>query len=576
MAGTDATGDTTQSEHIWLSKYPSFLNWDMTFEKRPLWDVVDNTVAKFPENPALDFLGQTTTYRELGDQIDRAAKGFQKIGVTKGTKVGLFLPNCPQFVISYYGILKAGGTVVNFSPLYSEPELEYQIEDSHADVMVTLDLKLLYPKMAALLPKTRLKKLVVGTLSDVLPFPKSLLYKLLKGKDRSKIPTDDNHIRFTDLSDNDGSYEPVSVDPSEDVAVLQYTGGTTGVSKGAMLTHANLSANTEQAHLWFSDQTVMGEDRMMGVLPFFHVFAMTAVMNMALRIGAEIIIHPRFELEDALKDVTNKKPTLMPGVPTMFRAMANHPKIAEFDLSSLKGCISGGAPLPLEVRSNFEKRSNARVIEGYGLTETSPVATANPPGGEIKTGSIGLPIPGTQIIIVDREDPHKLLPQGEAGEICIIGPQVMKGYWNRPDATADTMVEGRLRTGDVGYMDEDGYTFIIDRMKDLIIAGGYNIYPRHVEEAVYEHPSVDEVTVIGVPDDYRGEAPKAFIKLKEDADPIDAETMIAFLKEKLGKHEIPREIEFRDELPKTLIGKLSKKELVEEEKAKYEARKKAG
>ena len=355
----------------------------------------------------------------------------------------------------------------------------------------------------------------------------------------------------------------------DDDAILLYTGGTTGVSKGAMLTHGNLYINTMQARLWFTEMKD-GKERMMGVLPFFHVFAMTVVMNYSISVGAEIIIHPRFDLVPVLKDINNKKPTLMPGVPTMFQAINTYPKLADYDLTSIKACISGGAPLPLEVRQRFEGLTGCRVIEGYGLTETSPVVCANPLDGENKENSIGIPMPRTVIEITDRDDPHKVLAQGEVGEICISGPQVMKGYWRRDDATAETIMDGRLHTGDLGYMDEDGYTFIIDRIKDMILVSGFNVYPRNVEEAIYLHPAVDEVTVIGVTDDYSGQAVKAFVKLKADAN-LESAELTEFLRERLGKHEMPKHIEFRGELPKTMIGKLSKKELVAEENEKYEA-----
>jgi long-chain acyl-CoA synthetase len=341
-----------------------------------------------------------------------------------------------------------------------------------------------------------------------------------------------------------------------------------------MLTHGDLYANTQQTTMWMPDYAP-GAERMMGVLPFFHVFAMTVVMNNSINIGAEIIVHPRFDLEAVMKDIPRKKPTLLPGVPTMYTAIANHPAATSTDLSSIKFCMSGGAPLPVEVKQRFEQLTGAKVFEGYGLTESSPVATCNPIRGVNKPGSIGQPVPGTEILITDREDPSRPVPPGEPGEICIRGPQVMKGYWERPDETASQLIDGRLRTGDVGYMDEDGYTFIIDRMKDLILCGGFNVYPRHVEEAIYQHPAVAEVTVIGVPDDYRGEAVKAFVRLKEPGDISEAQ-LLEFLQPKLGRHEIPREIEFRAELPKTMIGKLSKKELVAEEKAKYAQKRAAG
>ncbi len=562
------------SDWPWLAHYPEGIAWDAKFPARPLYSLIDDAAARFPDRPAIDFLDRVYSFRQLAELVNRAAAGFQAIGVGKGVHVGLFLPNCPQFVIAYFGILKAGGTVVNYSPLYSESELEHQIADSETTIMVTLNLKALYPTMASLLRRGKLDKLVVGNLPEVLPFQKSLLFRLFRRREVAPVAWGADHIRFKALLEPHQTFIPLAVDPADDVAVLQYTGGTTGVSKGAMLTHANLYANALQGGLWFQGLEEGGE-RVLGVLPFFHVFAMTSVMNLSIHKGAEIIMHPRFELLAVLNDIDAKKPTLMPGVPTMFTAINTHPDIAKYDLSSLKACISGGAPLPAEVKQRFETLTGCKLVEGYGLTESSPTAACNPLFGVNKTGSIGVPVPGTAIVITDREDPDKVLPQGEVGEICIVGPQVMKGYWKNPEATARTIRHGRLHTGDVGYMDEEGYTFIIDRMKDLILCGGFNVYPRQVEEAIYQHPAVAEVTVIGVPDDYRGESPKAFVKLKPDQPAPSVAEMMEFLKSRLGRHEMPREIEFRAELPKTLIGKLSKKELVAEEREKYEARKKA-
>ena len=367
--------------------------------------------------------------------------------------------------------------MVNYSPLYSEDQLAHQIEDSGTDIMVTLSLEALYPKMAALLKRSRVSKLVVGTLQAALPFPKNVLFPLLKRSEIARVPDDDEHVSFASLLDNDGAGTPPEIDPRADIAVLQYTGGTTGVSKGAMLTHANLYANTHQALTW-TPELEPGKERMMGVLPFFHVFAMTVVMNLTIALGGSIVMRPRFELDPVLDDVTKKKPTLFPGVPTMYTAIVNHPKLAKFDLTSIKVCLSGGAPLPGEIRRRFEELSGCKLVEGYGLTETSPLATANPIEGLNKEGSIGLPVPGTSIAIVDKEDPRKLLAQGEDGEICVSGPQVMKGYWGREDETAATIVDGRLLTGDVGHMDEDGYVFIIDRKKDLVLVSGFNVFPR--------------------------------------------------------------------------------------------------
>ncbi|MDA0369115.1 MAG: long-chain fatty acid--CoA ligase [Proteobacteria bacterium] len=554
----------------WAKIYPAGVKWDAELPAKPLFEIFDDSMSRYGDRPCLDFLNKKYTYREVGRMIDHAAAGFQKLGVKKGIKVGLFLPNCPQHVVCYYGILKAGGTVVNFSPLYSEPELLHQIEDSQTDIMVTLNLTLLYPKMKAMLEQSRLKTLIVGTLPEVLPFPQSLLFPLVKAKDVAKVPDDARHVSFKELLNNDGTFAPPEIDPRTDIAVLQYTGGTTGVAKGAMLTHANLYANAVQAAMWFTIAEP-GQDRMLSVLPFFHVFAMTICMNMSFYIGAEVIMLPRFELVPVLKVIAKKKPTMLPGVPTMYTAINNYPDLAKYDLTSIKGCISGAAPMPLEVRQRFESLTGCSLVEGYGLTEAAPVVCCNPLEGENKENSVGLPMPGTKVVITDRDDPHKVLAQGEVGEICIEGPQVMLGYWNRPDATAETTIDGRLHTGDVGYMDEDGYTFIIDRIKDLILVGGFNVYPRNVEEGIYKHPAVEEVTVIGVPDEYQGQSVKAFVKLKK-GQTLGADQLAAFLREHIGKHEIPRHIEFRNELPKTMVGKLSKKELVQEEKVKAEAK----
>ena len=555
----------------WAKSYPATVKWDADLPAKPLYEIFDDAMHRFGDRPCLDFLDKKYTYREVGRMIDHATAGFQALGVKKGVKVGLFLPNCPQHVVCYYAILKAGGTVVNFSPLYSENELLHQIEDSHTDIMVTLNLKVLYPKMQAMLEKSRLKKLVVGTLPEVLPFPKSLLYPLAKAKDIAKVPDDSRHVSFKELLNNDATFDTPSIDVNEDIAVLQYTGGTTGVAKGAMLTHANLYANAVQAALWFT-MVEPGQERMLSVLPFFHVFAMTVCMNMSVHIGAEIIMLPRFELVPVLKVIDKKKPTMLPGVPTMYTAINNYPELSKYDLTSIKGCISGAAPMPLEVRQRFEALTGCSLVEGYGLTEASPVVCCNPLDGDNKENSVGLPMPQTRVVITDREDPHKVMPQGEIGEICIEGPQVMKGYWNRPDATKDVLIDGRLHTGDVGYLDEDGYTFIIDRIKDLILVGGFNVYPRNVEEGIYKHPAVEEVTVIGVPDEYQGQSVKAFVKLKKGEN-LGADQLVAFLRDHLGKHEIPRHIEFRSELPKTMVGKLSKKELVAEENAKADRQK---
>lgn len=553
-------------QYGWLAHYPANVRWDAVIKPEPLFTLLDRAVANHGGRPCTNFLGRVNTYKDIGALVDRAAAGLQSLGVTKGTKVGLFLPNCPTFVIYYYAILKAGGTVVNFNPLYTLEELAYQLKDSDTEIMVTLDLKVLFDKVDALLQTGALPRAVVASFPALLPSAKSVLFKLFKGKELSR-PQDSKAagkiVLESQLMSRSAKLTPVTIDPAQDIAVLQYTGGTTGTPKGAMLTHANVYANVLQVVSWAPD-LVDGQERVLGVLPFFHVFAMTVVMNFGIAKAAEMLIMPRFVLNDALKLIDKGKPTVMPGVPTLFNAILNHPKLKSHDLSSLKFCLSGGAALPLEVKQNFERTTGCKLVEGYGLSETSPVATCNPISGPTKEGSIGLPLPATILSLRDLSDPTREVMPGERGEVTISGPQVMKGYYKRPAETADQFVGHFLRTGDVAIMDSDGFFYIVDRIKDLIICSGYNVYPRRVEEAIYEHPAVEEVTVIGIKDKYRGEAPKAFIKLKAGQS-ATADDIMKHLEVKISKIELPAEIEFRDALPKTMIGKLSKKELKAEE-----------
>ncbi|CAL8981026.1 Long-chain-fatty-acid--CoA ligase [Rhodoplanes serenus] len=529
--------------------------------------VLDRTVAAHGDRPAIDFLGRRYTYREVGELVDRAAQGFQQLGVRKGVRVGLCLPNTPYFVVCYYAILKIGGIVVNYNPLYVERELRHQVEDSGTTLMVTLDLRQIYPKVAALLGETCLERVVVCPMSGILPSVKSLLFSVFKRSEVADIPSDLRHIPFDRLIANEGRPKPVDVDPAADIAVLQYTGGTTGTPKGAMLTHANLTANTEQLVQWVGT-IEEGREKMLGVLPFFHVFAMTVVMNVGVRLGCELILVPRFDLDQVLKLIARKKPSFFPGVPTLYTALNNAAATRSgVDLSSLKFCISGGAPLPLEVRMRFESLAGCKLVEGYGLSETSPVVTCNPFGDTPRDGSIGLPLAETVVEIRDPAEPSRVLGPDQKGELCVRGPQVMLGYWRRADDTASTFVDGALRTGDIGYRDRDGYVYLVDRIKDVILCGGYNVYPRIVEEALYRHPEVAEVVVIGIPDEYRGQAPKAFVTLRAGSTATPAD-LRAFLTDQLSRIEMPKAIEIRDSLPKTMVGKLSKKELVAEEKAR--------
>ncbi|MEW5965070.1 MAG: long-chain fatty acid--CoA ligase [Pseudomonadota bacterium] len=553
--------------HRWLVAYPRKVDWYTRFAPAPLFTLLDEAVDRYPRNVCTSFLGKTLTYGEIGRLVDKAAVGLQRLGVGKGTRVGLFLPNSPTFVVYYFAVLKVGGTVVNYNPLYTVEELAFQVKDSGTEIMVTLDLKVLFDKVEALIAGGSLKRAIVASFPALLPGAKSVLFKLLKGRELARPAASrvkDRLVLDSEVMAEGGALKPVAIDPVEDIAVLQYTGGTTGTPKGAMLTHANVYINVRQVVSWAPD-LVDGEERVMGVLPFFHVFAMTVVMNFGIAKASEIIIMPRFVLDDALKLITTTRPTVMPGVPTLFNALINHPKLKSFDLSSLRFCLSGGAPLPVEVKHRFEELTGCKLVEGYGLSETSPVATCNPLEGPIKEGSIGLPLPGTILSLRALDDPAREVPVGDKGEICISGPQVMVGYWNKPEETAGQFTPDRyLRTGDVARMDEEGFFFIEDRIKDLIICSGFNVYPRRIEEAIYEHPAVEEVTVIGIKDEYRGEAPKAFVKLKPGASASEADIM-RHLEPKLSRIELPAKIEFRDALPKTMIGKLSKKELKQEE-----------
>ncbi|MGH1351408.1 MAG: long-chain-fatty-acid--CoA ligase [Methyloligellaceae bacterium] len=546
---------------IWVKSYMEGVDYNMDITPEPVYKLLDDSVAKFPNNNCTSFKGKELTYREIGNLVDRAAKGLQGQGIGKGSKVGLLLPNTPYYIIFYYAILKTGATVVNFNPLYSVPELEHQVKDSGTEIMVTLDMKVTFNSTEKLLESGVLPKAIVCPMAQLLPGVTSILFKLFKGGDVAKYQSSSvasKVLKYNDIINNDGKFEPVAIDVNKDVALLQYTGGTTGVPKGAMLSHANLSYNAFQCIGWYTEG-VPGQEIVIGILPLFHVFAMTAVMNFGIGMGGEIVLFPKFEIDTDIKVIHAKKPTLMPGVPTLFNGLMNYPKLDQYDFSSLRYCVSGGAPLPIEIKRGFEAISNCKISEGYGLSETSPVATSNPPQ-KGKEGSIGTPVPLTIVSIRSLENPEQEMPLGERGEICIKGPQVMMGYWNKPEATAEVFVGDYLRTGDVGYMDDDGYIFIVDRIKDLILCSGYNVYPRQIEEAIYQYPGVEEVTVIGIPNQYRGEAPKAFIKM-QDGKNATSEEVMAFLKDKLSKIEMPEEIEFRDELPKTMIGKLSKKEL---------------
>jgi long-chain acyl-CoA synthetase len=535
---------------------------------RLLGDMLDRSVARFGAQAVLDFLGRRMTYAELGEAVTHAARGLQDLGVKKGTRVALCLPNTPYYPILFFATLKAGGIVVNVNPLYVERELCHLIKDSGAEIIATCDIAEIHARVLKVAGEMGVRHVITCPIAGALPTLKGLAYRLLKRAEIGRAPSDARHLTFEKLLSAKGTPAPVAVTPDE-VAVLQYTGGTTGEPKAAMLSHANLVANADAMVIHVGGEQPVPA-KVVGALPLFHVFALTTVLTYSIRTGAEMILLPRFELQQLLKTIARTRPNYFPAVPTIYAAITTAAATQRVDLSSIRACISGGAPLPAEVRVAFEQATGAKVVEGYGLSEASPIITCNPIEGLNKPGSAGLPFPGTTIEIRDREDPSRLMPVGENGEICARGPQVTQGYWNKPGATADLFVDRALRTGDVGHLDEDGYLFIVDRIKDLILCGGYNVYPRVIEDALYEHPAVAEAIVIGVPDAYRGQAPKAFVTLAPGAAATPTE-LRDFLRDKISKIELPREVEIRDVLPKTLIGKLSKKELVAEEAAKAAA-----
>jgi long-chain acyl-CoA synthetase len=534
---------------------------DTRFDPLSLPDMLARTVRANPQAPFLHFLGRTFSYAAIHQDAQRFAAGLQALGIAKGDRVGLFLPNVPIYAAAYYGAMMAGAVVVNFSPLYSVEELAWQVGDSGTRVLVTVDVPELYRTAAKVLQGSALETLVVGSLADMLPWYKGIALKLLKRSQIADVAYGETIRSWADMTPARAP-APVDVTPA-DLALLQYTGGTTGRPKGAMLGHDQLSVNAQQVAAInpFGNPTA---EVFMGALPFFHVFANTALLNHAMVTGASIAMVPRFETKQVLETIQRYRCTGFPGVPTMFQAMLDHPDLATTDLSSLKVCISGGAPMPGPVHLRFEETTGVRLVEGYGLTESAGVVSANPYAGTRKRGTIGQLVPGTAVILLDKEDPSQLAPEGEPGELAVCGPQVMRGYWERPETDADTFVErdGKryLRTGDVARIDAEGFLEIVDRIKDMIAVGGFKVFPSVVEDVILEHPAVKEALVIGVPEEYRGEVPRAYVTLNEGAN-ATGEELAGWLNAKIGKHERVDMVVVREALPKTMIGKLDRKAL---------------
>lgn len=550
----------------WLDHYPEGIDWHTPLDSTPIHEQVLTACDRQGDAVALDFLGAQTSFNSMGAQIRALAGVLQKdFGVTIGTRVAFLLPNTPYYPIAFYAVLMAGGTVVNCNPLYSTPELSHIISNAKADILITTNIERVFAKAEALYQNENIKQLILCDFAKALPSLKKVLFSLFKRKEIANISglkaiADISH--FDELIAKNISPTPVKIDPEKHIAVQQYTGGTTGLPKGAMLSHKNIATQVHQIDI-YGPGVFRPPSKIIAVLPFFHVFAMTVCMNAPLRNGAAVVMLPKFELKDLLALLKRTKANVLPAVPTLLRALANSDLTTPEHLQHLQIAISGGAGLPDETREMFSKKSDALLAEGYGLTETSPVLTCSALNAPSKPNSIGQPLPGTEIAFLDLEDPTKFVGYGERGELAARGPQVMKQYYNDEEATKTAFVNGWLRTGDVGHIDKEGFSFIVDRIKDLIICSGFNVYPRAIEDAMLTHPDIEECTVIGVPDAYRGEAPIAFVKCKENKSPAKEE-LIKNLHKHLSKLEMPREIIFKKELPKTLIGKLSKKELRDE------------
>jgi long-chain acyl-CoA synthetase len=533
--------------------YPQGVHWDDPIARGTLPDLLSRAAAEFGTRPVIEFRDRRISYSELETLVEVAASAFLRAGYGKGASVALFLGNTPDHPVNFFGALKAGVRMVHLSPLDGEIALSHKLSDSGARVLVTSNLSALLPTALKFLDKGLLDRLIVCE-DD---------HWAKVGTPQAAIPSHPAIITYREFID--GAAKPATWPElsADDVALLQYTGGTTGLPKGAMLSHGNLTAAVSIYDVWGKPARVERNaiERVICVLPLFHIYALTVVLLSAMHRGHLISLHQRFDVEAVMRDIEVKRATYFPGVPTMWIAIAALPDLDKRDLSSLVSCGSGGAPLPVEVANIFERRVGMKLKSGWGMTETCSPGTAHPKEGPDKPGSIGLMLPGIEMDVVSLDDSTKVMPVGEVGEIRIRGPNVTKGYWNRPKETAEAFVGDRFLTGDIGYMDADGYFYLVDRKKDMIISGGFNVYPQMIEQAIYTHPSVQEVIVIGIPDDYRGEAAKAFIKLRDGAKPFTVEELRAFLTGKLGKHELPAAVEFVAELPRTPVGKLSRHEL---------------
>ena len=549
-------------EALWKRHYNDEVPGNLHYPRMVIDEMLRNASHNYPGNPALIFGGSRITYQELDHLVDKFTSALFNLGIRKGDRVALLLPNCPQMVIALYSIFRLGAIAVPANPMYQEREIAYQIDNSGAETLIALDL--LYPKVSTAKDQTKLKKIVITSIKEYLPPLKKMLYPLFQVRGDQKIKGGEGTgiYEFRDLIAGGSSDPPPSTISPEDTAILQYSGGTTGVSKGAELTHSNIVSNTVQACAWYYI-IKKGEEFILSILPMFHTYGIAVCMNLSIATGSCSVLIPRFVPKDVLKVIQEYRITFFPGIPGIYAALNNYKGIGKWDISSVNYCVSGSAPLPITVLEEFEKLTGGVILEGYGLTEASPITHSNPVHRERKVGSIGLPVADTDCKIVDIEDGEKEVPLGETGELCIKGPQVMKGYWNMPSETALSLKDGWLHTGDIARMDEDGYFYIIDRKKDMIISEGFNIYPNEIDELILTHPKVSDAAAVGVPDRLRGEKIILYVVLKEGESALKEEIM-GFCKERLAKYKVPKKVEFRKEIPKTPVGKVLRRVLREE------------
>lgn len=562
----------------WQAMYEKGVPGDIAYpEGMVVPDILDRSAARFPNSPATIFpaaignrlLAGRLTYRDLQSATNRFANALIELGVQKGDRVALLFPNSPQFVIAFFGALKAGAVVIAFNPVYTEPEIERQLIDCGAETVVTMTKW--YPAIKRIQPNTRVTRVIATNIKDYFHPIASMLFTIAKEeKEGFRVNLDPKDYSFKLMLQHSNDTKPNVPLAPDDIALLQYTGGTTGVPKGAVLTHRNLVSNCLQSVAWFTTAQD-GKEVTLSVIPFFHMYGMQIAMLLTIIKAGVLVLFPRFDLQQAFMAIDTYKPTIFPGVPALYIALINSADVSKHDLHSVRMCLSGAAPLPQEVQTGFEMLSGGRLVEGYGMTESSPLTHANPINGERRAGSIGIPVPSTDARIVNPENPDQVMPPGSVGELAIKGPQVFQGYWNRPEESVSTLRNGWLITGDIARMDDDGFFYIVERKKDMIIIGGYKVFPRDIEEELFKHPKIKDVTVIGVPHPKMGEVPKAFVVLKEGETATEQE-IVEYMTKNVADYKVPRQVEFRDALPKTIIGKVLKRQLAEEEKARMQAR----